>query len=299
VGYNPEAVPFVPISGWFGDNMTERSTNSSWWKGPTLSEALDSIPMPVRPAQKPLRVPLLDVYKIGGIGTVPIGRVETGVLKPGMDVVFAPTGAVGHVDSVEIHHQTVPEARPGDNVGFLVSNLSYHDIRRGHIASDPNNDPAGETDSFVAQVIVLHHPKKISAGYTPSIHCHTCRFPCRFDAIRTRIDRKSGKELQADPPYIEAGDAAVVDCVPLRSVSLEPASSYPTLGRFAVRDLRHTVAVGVVKSVKTTFRNRPNVVPGSEGASDGEAPAVPEVNDNDERQLLQTPQAGQTTAERS
>ena len=74
-------VNFVPISGFQGDNMIERSTNLPWYKGPTLLEALDAIDPPKRPSDKPLRLPLQDVYKIGGIGTVPVGRVETGVIK--------------------------------------------------------------------------------------------------------------------------------------------------------------------------------------------------------------------------
>jgi elongation factor 1-alpha len=84
VGYKPEKVPFIPISGWEGDNLIERSTKTSWYKGPTLIQALDQIEPPKRPTDKPLRLPLQDVYKIGGIGTVPVGMIETGILKPGI-----------------------------------------------------------------------------------------------------------------------------------------------------------------------------------------------------------------------
>jgi len=137
VGYKPKKIPFIPISGWVGDNMIERSDKMAWYKGPTLLEALDQITPPERPLEKPLRLPLQDVYKIGGIGTVPVGRVETGILKAGMNVVFAPSGIATEVKSVEMHHAAIPEAVPGDNVGFNIKNVSVKDIKRGNVCGDP------------------------------------------------------------------------------------------------------------------------------------------------------------------
>jgi elongation factor 1-alpha len=249
VGYNPEKIPFVPISGWNGDNMLERSPNMPWWKGPTLLEALDSLEEPKRPSDKPLRLPLQDVYKIGGIGTVPVGRVETGVLKPGMTVQFAPTGITTEVKSIEMHHESIPEAFPGDNVGFNVKNLSVKDVRRGFVASDAKNDPAKEAASFIAQVIVLNHPGQISAGYTPVLDCHTSHIACKFAVLKTKIDRRSGKELEAEPKALKSGEAAIVEMVPQKPMCVESFTAYPPLGRFAVRDMRQTVAVGVIKDV--------------------------------------------------
>jgi elongation factor 1-alpha len=158
VGYNPAKVPFIPISGWHGDNMVEKSANMSWYTGDTLYDTLDKIVAPKRAVDKALRLPLQDVYKISGVGTVPVGRVETGVLKPGMVVTFAPANVSTEVKSVEMHHEKLPEAGPGDNVGFNVKGLSIKDIRRGNVASDSKNDPAIETADFTAQVIVLNHP---------------------------------------------------------------------------------------------------------------------------------------------
>ena len=150
VGYNPAKIEFVPISGWHGDNMIEKSPNMPWYKGPTLLAALDALPTPKRPTDKPLRLPLQDVYKIGGIGTVPVGRVETGCLKAGMVVTFGPMAVTTEVKSVEMHHEIVEEAVPGDNVGFNVKNLSVKDIKRGYVASDSKNDPCKDTEMFVA-----------------------------------------------------------------------------------------------------------------------------------------------------
>jgi len=249
IGYNPETIPFVPISGWLGDNMLEKSSNLPWYKGPTLLEALDNITPPKRPSDKPLRIPLQDVYKIGGIGTVPVGRVETGTLKPGMVVTFAPAMITTEVKSVEMHHESMESASPGDNVGFNIKNVAVKDIRRGFVCGDSKNDPPAETESFTAQVIVLNHPGLIHAGYAPVLDCHTAHIACKFHELLTKVDRRSGKELEKEPTNIKSGDAAIVKLLPSKPMVVETFTEYPPLGRFAVRDMRQTVAVGVIKEV--------------------------------------------------
>jgi len=265
VGYNPKNVPFIPISGWHGDNMIEVSTNLTWWKGGTLLEALDNIKPPKRPSDKPLRVPLQDVYKIGGIGTVPVGRVETGILKPGMVVTFAPTGVTTEVKSVEMHHEALPEATPGDNVGFNVKNVSIKDIRRGNVAGDSKNDPPAESEDFTAQVIVLNHPGQIHAGYAPVLDCHTAHIACKFKELLSKVDRRDGKELEGAPKSIKSGDAAMVLLVPSKPMCVETFTEYPPLGRFAVRDMRQTVAVGVIKNVTKKDKNAKTTKAGKAG----------------------------------
>jgi elongation factor 1-alpha len=248
-GFKVDKIQFVPISGWNGDNMIERSKNMPWYKGPILLEALDMIEPPKRPSDKPLRLPLQDVYKIGGIGTVPVGRVETGILKPGMTVTFAPAFVSSEVKSVEMHHEALEQATPGDNVGFNVKGLSIKDIKRGMVAGDVKNDPPLPCATFNAQVIVLDHPNKIMAGYTPVLDCHTSHIACKFNKLLERLDKRTGKTQEADPKAIKTGDAAIVEMLPSKPMCVEAFSEYPPLGRFAVRDMRKTVAVGVIKSV--------------------------------------------------
>jgi len=262
VGYNPATIAFVPISGWHGDNMLEASEKMGWFKGwnverkegnasgKTLLEALDSILQPARPTDKPLRLPLQDVYKIGGIGTVPVGRVETGIIKPGMVVTFAPVNLSTEVKSVEMHHEALEEAMPGDNVGFNVKNVAVKDLRRGYVASDSKNDPALETANFTAQVIVLNHPGEICAGYTPVLDCHTAHIACKFAELLQKVDRRTGKPLEEAPKSVKSQEAAIIKLIPTKPMCVEKFSEYAPLGRFAVRDMRQTVAVGVVKEVE-------------------------------------------------
>merc|ERR1712179_503242 len=242
VGYNPAAVPFVPISGWHGDNMLQTSKNMDWYKGwaverkegkasgTTLLEALDSIIPPTRPTDKPLRLPLQDVYKIGGIGTVPVGRVETGIIKPGMVVTFAPNQLTTEVKSVEMH------------------GVSVKDIKRGYVTSDSKNKPASGVQDFTAQVIVLNHPGQVSNGYSPVLDCHTAHIACMFAEILEKVDRRTGKSTEDAPKFIKSGDAAIVKLLPSKPMCVEPFAEFTPLGRFAVRDMRQTVAVGVIKA---------------------------------------------------
>jgi elongation factor 1-alpha len=204
VGYNPATIPFVPISGWVGDNMVEASDNMPWYTGPTLLACLDALRPPKRPTEKPLRLPLQDVYKIGGIGTVPVGRVETGTLRPNMVVTFGPMNITTEVKSVEMHHEQVERAEPGDNVGFNVKNLSVKDIKRGYVASDSKNDPCADTEMFLAQVIVFNHPGQIQNGYTPVLDCHTCHIACKFAEIESKMDKRTGQTTEEYPKFIKS-----------------------------------------------------------------------------------------------
>nr|CCQ42790.1 elongation factor 1-alpha [Leucosolenia complicata] len=269
-GYVPTTVAFVPISGWHGDNMIEQTEKMAWYKGwtveyskanakvigkaetkgHTLLEALDSIVPPTRPTDLALRLPLQDVYKIGGIGTVPVGRVETGIIKAGMVVTIAPAMVTTEVKSVEMHHEVLTEAVPGDNVGFNVKNVSVKEIKRGMVVGDSKNDPPKEAKEFTAQVIVLNHPNEIRAGYTPVLDCHTAHIACKFRELLEKIDRRSGKVLETGPKAVKSGDACMAVMGPSKPMVVEAFTKYAPLGRFAVRDMRQTVAVGVIKSVE-------------------------------------------------
>merc|ERR1712050_318450 len=212
-GYKVDTIPFVPFSGLTGENMLKKEDDKGaahmpWYTGPTLVGALDNCEAPTRPVDKPLRLPINDVFKISGIGTVPVGRIETGILKAGMMLRFTPSGMTSECKSVEMHHETLPSAQPGDNVGFSVRNISVKDIKRGYVCSNDKEDPANECESFNAQVIVLNHPNQIAKGYSPVLDCHTTHTACKFDTLVSKIDRRTGKVLEEAPQFIKSGDAA-------------------------------------------------------------------------------------------
>jgi len=230
--------------------MLEKSDNLKWYSGPTLFEALDGVTPPKRPNDKPLRIPLQDVYKIGGIGTVPVGRVETGVLTINMAVVFAPVGLTTEVKSIEMHHEQMEKAEPGDNIGFNVKGVAVKDLKRGYVCGSQTNDPPLGCDNFTANIIILNHPGEIHAGYTPVVDCHTCHIACRFNQLLQTIDKRSGKVIEENPQFVKKGQAVNAILIPQKKMVVESFKDYPPLGRFAVRDMRQTVAVGVIKSVE-------------------------------------------------
>ena len=249
VGYKMENVNFMSVSAFKGDNATKASDKMGWWKGDTLLTALDALTVPEKPSGKPLRLPVQDVYTITGVGTVPVGRIETGTLKPDTKILFMPSNKVGEVKTIEMHHEQIASAEPGDNVGFNVRGIAKNDIRRGDVAGPVDNPPT-VAKSFTAQIMVLNHPSVITAGYTPVFHCHTAQIACTFEAIEKKLDPRTGEVKEENPDYIKTGDAAVVRVRPTRPMVIEKAKDFPQLGRFAIRDMGQTVAAGMCIDVE-------------------------------------------------
>ncbi len=248
VGYKAEKIPFVPTSGWTGDSLVKPSDKMPWYKGPTLIDALDTFDVPPKPLDKPLRIPVQDVYTITGVGTVPVGRVETGVLKEGDEVIFMPANKKGEVKSMEMHHTRTPKAEPGDNIGFNVRGIAKTDIRRGDVCGHVANPPTVAKE-FIGQIIVIYHPTAVAAGYTPVFHHHTGQVACRFIELLKKIDPRSGQVVEEKPTFLKTGDSAIVRIEPLHPIAVETYTEFPELGRFAVRDMGTTVAAGVVKEI--------------------------------------------------
>ncbi|AIU70719.1 elongation factor 1-alpha [Thermococcus eurythermalis] len=250
--------PIIPISAWEGDNVVKKSDKMPWYNGPTLIEALDQIPEPPKPTDKPLRIPIQDVYSIKGVGTVPVGRVETGVLKVGDVVIFEPASTIfhkpiqGEVKSIEMHHEPLQEAYPGDNIGFNVRGVGKNDIKRGDVAGHTNNPPTvvRPKDTFKAQIIVLNHPTAITVGYTPVLHAHTTQVAVRFEQLLAKLDPRTGNIVEENPQFIKTGDSAIVLLRPTKAMVIEPVKEIPQLGRFAIRDMGQTVAAGMVISIQ-------------------------------------------------
>lgn len=249
VGYKPDEMNFIPTSAFKGDNLAKPSENTKWYTGPTLLAALDLLKLPEKPTSLPLRIPVQDAYTISGIGTVPVGRVETGVMRPGDKIIFMPAKAVGEVKSIEMHHQEIKEAVPGDNIGWNVRGVEKKDIRRGDVCGSVAKPPT-VAEEFTAQIVVLQHPSAISIGYTPVLHCHTAQVAGTITAILKKLDPKTGQTAAENPDFIKAGDAAIVTIKPAKPLCIEKVKDIPQLGRFAIRDMGMTIAAGMVQDIK-------------------------------------------------
>ncbi|GAB4314894.1 MAG: translation elongation factor EF-1 subunit alpha [Methanobacteriaceae archaeon] len=244
VAYKPSEIEFIPLSAFEGDNITKPSENTPWYKGPSLVEALDKFAAPEKPTSLPLRVPIQDVYSITGVGTVPVGRVETGVMNKGDNVIFEPAGKAGEVKSIEMHHEMLEKAEPGDNVGFNVRGVGKNDIRRGDVAGHTDNAPTVAKE-FTAQIVVLQHPGVITVGYTPVFHCHTAQVACTFLELQKKLDPATGQVKEENPDFLKTGDAAFVKVKPTKPMVIENVKEIPHMGRFAIRDMGQTVAAGM------------------------------------------------------
>ncbi len=244
IGFKTDDMQFVPTSGYVGDNVAKRSDKTGWYKGPTLVEALDLFKVPEQATGKPLRLPIQDVYSITGVGTVPVGRVETGIMKVNDKLVFVPSGAQGEVKSIEMHHEQAQEAHPGDNIGFNVRGVGKGDIKRGDVACHPQS-AAKPVKEFTAQIIVLNHPSVISKGYTPVFHVHTSQVACTVTEIVKKMDPKTGAAVTENADYLKTGDAAIIKIKPTKPLVIEKQAEMPELARFAIRDMGQTVAAGI------------------------------------------------------
>ena len=248
VGYKTDQTTFIPLSSLKGENITKKSEQMSWYNGPSLIELLDLFKEPEKPTNLPLRLPLQDVYNITGIGTVPVGRVETGIMKVNDKVIVVPAregkGVTGEVKSIEMHHEQLQQAEPGDNIGFSIRGVQKKDIARGDVLGHIDSPPTVVTE-FTAQIVVLNHPTVITVGYTPVFHIHTAQVACQFTELVKKLDPATGQTLQEKPDMLKNGDAAIVKVKPAKPLVIEKQSDIPHMARFAIRDAGNTVAAGM------------------------------------------------------
>ena len=253
VGYKVDAVPIVPVSGWMGDNLVKKSENMKWWTGKTLLETFDEFKMPEKPIGKPLRVPIQDVYTITGVGTVPVGRVETGKMKAGDKIVIMPSGAPGEIKSIETHHTEMPSAEAGDNIGFNLRGIEKKDIKRGDVMGTSDSPPK-VANEFRAQIIIIHHPTALAPGYTPVMHAHTTQVAATLTAFEAKINPATGAVEEENPKFLKVGDSAIVKIKPVRPTCIESFKDFPEMGRFALRDMGATIAAGIVKEITEEYK---------------------------------------------
>lgn len=248
VGFNTDKVTFIPGSGFKGDNVASKSANMPWYNGPTLLEQFDIFVEPEKPTQLPLRLPIQDVYNITGIGVVPVGRVETGVMKLNDKVIIVPgregKGVSGEVKTIEMHHEQITEALPGDNIGFNVRGIGKKDIARGDVLGHPDSIPTVASE-FTAQIVVINHPSVLTIGYTPVFHIHTAQVACQITKILRKINPSTGETIQENPDMLKNGEVAIVQVKPTKPLVIERQKEIPHMARFAVRDAGNTVAAGM------------------------------------------------------
>ena len=251
IGFPVKKIPFVPVSGIKAENLTEKTDKLSWYDGPTLLEAIDNFEIPEKPTGKPLRIPIQDAYNIKGTGVVPVGRVETGVLKKNDKIVIMPTGFQGEIRSIEMHHEEIDVAEPGDNIGFSIRGISMEDVGRGDVMGHPNDVPTVVTPkgNWTGQIIVIWHPTVIAQGYTPVVHAHTAQVAAKFTELIKKLDQKTGAVIEDNPKFLKRNEAAIVKLQPIKKLCIEKYEDFPELGRFAVRDMGRTACVGIVKDL--------------------------------------------------
>ncbi len=248
VGYKVEQVQFIPTASFLGENIVKKSDKMSWYAGPTLVQQLDLFTPPEKPVNLPLRLPIQDVYNITGIGVVPVGRVETGIMKTGDKVIIVPgregNGVKGEVKTIEMHHEQIAQAEPGDNVGFSVRGVNKKDIARGDVLGHETNVPTVVSE-FTAQIVVINHPSVMTVGYTPVFHIHTAQVACQISKLVKKINPATGETIQENPDMLKNGDAAIVQIKPTKPLVIEKNKDIPQMSRFAIRDAGQTVAAGM------------------------------------------------------
>ncbi len=244
IGYDVSKVQIIPISGLKGDNLVKTSPNMPWWKGPTLLEALNNLELPEQPVDLPLRIPIQDVYSITGVGTVPVGRVVTGKLKVNDTVVVEPPHITAEVKSIQMHHEDMSEALPGDNIGINLRGVAKEQLKRGDVIGHPDNPPTVAKE-FTAQIVVLYHPTAITVGYTPVFHAHTAQVACKIKKILKKIDPWTGEVIEENPEFLKTGDVAIVVVEPTKPFVIEKKEKIPQMASFAIRDMGRTIGAGV------------------------------------------------------
>jgi len=252
VGIKPDETTFLAVSGLKGDNIVKKSENMSWYKGPTIKEQFDLFPAPNLPTNLPMRMPVQDVYEITGIGTVPVGKIETGIMKKGSKVIVLPgrtgKGIEGELRTIEMHHEQMDEAQAGDNVGISIRGVGKKDIARGDVICEASN-PIPLVEEFIATITVINHPTVLAKGYTPVFHVHTAQVPCQFVELIAQINPATGEVIKENPDFLKNGDSARVKIKPQGNLCLETQKDNPFMSRFAVRDAGQTVAAGMCTEI--------------------------------------------------
>lgn len=254
-GYNiKKDVLFLPISGLLGYNMKERmpKTVCSWWDGPCFFEALDKIETPTRDPMAPFRMPLIDKFK--DMGTVVMGKIESGTVRRGDSLILMPNKARVKVVTILRDADEVRTAKPGENLRIRLSGVEEEDILPGFVLSSIER-PISSVVEFDAQLQILElldHKAIFTAGYKAVLHIHSVVEECEVTELLQQIDPKTKKPIKKKLLFVKGGAIVVVRIQVNDIICVERFEDFPQLGRFTLRDEGKTVAIGKVVHLRRT-----------------------------------------------
>jgi elongation factor 1-alpha len=266
VGFKPKKVPFIPYSGFNGDNLVDKSDKAPWYKGWTanlkpkvqitgftLLDALNNfIQPPARHPELPLRLPVSTVYNIKGIGQIICGTVEQGTLRPGDVVGITPSELKGKkIFSIEQHKKSIASAGPGNSVALSIKGITKDEIvSAGDIIYLESEGECKPVKKFCAMVVVQEHPGVLKPGYCPIIFSRTAKVACKMTKILWKQSKKTGNNKVENPPTISQFESAEVEFEPTQPLFLEPFEKCAALGRIAVMDSNRLKMLGKVTTVE-------------------------------------------------
>ncbi len=250
IGFRQEIL-FIPTAAYLGENVTKKSEKIPWYNGLTFYDALNSLKEPKRLTDKPFKMPILRVFKTSS-GPVIAGRVESGVVTVGDNVVIVPYPGKGHikgeVKSIEWQHKTLKETSPGYDVGIMLTRTDKgfvtRQVKKGYVMGSVQNPPV-EVNKFEAKILILNHPQSIKPGYSPTLFCHQAQIPCKITIFEDKFDPSTGVIQEKNPLFLKNGDGATVIVEPLRPLVIEEVSKIPRMARFALRDMGKTIGAGM------------------------------------------------------
>ncbi|XP_039289643.1 eukaryotic peptide chain release factor GTP-binding subunit ERF3A isoform X2 [Nilaparvata lugens] len=249
LGFNPaKDLTFMPVSGLTGLGLKERLDEKMcpWYRGEAFIPFIDNLPSLNRKMDGPFLMPVVEKYK--DMGTVVMGKVESGNMKKGQSLLLMPNRTPVTVDQLWSDDEEVTSVSPGENIKVKLKGIEEEDVSPGFVLCD-QTAPASTGKIFDAQVVILEHKSIICAGYSAVMHIHCVAEEVTVKALICLIDRKTGEKSKSRPRFVKQDQVAImrIECAGI--ICLEPFKLFPQMGRFTLRDEGKTIAIGKVLKV--------------------------------------------------